>query len=128
MWYGYPVMNWDLSSVAGRVAKFLEAHGYKGLPFPPPACSTSSETGRTSLTGMLAVAAGLGEFGWSGLLADPQFGPRQRLVSIVTDAALEPSPMYDGPSLCHPGSCKRACVKACPTGAMTGRVSVEPRR
>jgi len=125
MWYGYPVMNWDLSSVAGRVAKLLEAHGYKGLPFPPTGLLYKFGNRADFSHRHAAVAAGLGEFGWSGLLLTPQFGSRQRLVSIVTDAPLEPSPMYAGPRLCRPDSCKRACVRACPTGAMTGEVSLE---
>jgi epoxyqueuosine reductase len=125
MWYGYPVVNWDLSSVAGRVAKLLEARGYKGLPFPPTGLLYKFGNRADFSHRHAAVAAGLGEFGWSGLLLTPQFGSRQRLVSIVTDAALEPSPMYNGPRLCRPDSCKRACVRACPTRAMTGEVSIE---
>ena len=125
MWYGYPVMNWELSSAASRVAKFLEVRGFKGLPFPPTGLNYKFGIRADFSHRHAAVAAGLGEFGWSGLLLTPQFGPRQRLVSIVTDAPLEPTPMYSGPSLCRPGSCGRACVEACPTGAMTGRVSLE---
>ena len=125
MWYGYPVMNWDLSSAASRVARFLEIHGFKGLPFPPTGLLYKFGDRADFSHRHAAVAAGLGEFGWSGLLLTPQFGPRQRLVSIVTDAPLEASPMYDGPRLCRPTSCKRVCVSACPTRAMTGRVSVE---
>jgi epoxyqueuosine reductase len=125
MWYGYPILNWDLSSVASRVAKFLEAHGFKGLPFPPTGLLYKFGNRADFSHRHAAVAAGLGEFGWSGLLLTPRFGPRQRLVSIVTDAPLEPSPLYDGPRLCRPDSCGRACVKACPTGAMTGQVTLE---
>jgi epoxyqueuosine reductase len=125
MWYGYPVMNWDLSSAASRVVRFLETHGFKGLPFPPTGLLYKFGDRADFSHRHAAVAAGLGEFGWSGLLLTPHFGPRQRLVSIVTDAPLEASPMYDGPRLCRPRSCRRACVTACPTEAMTGRVSVE---
>jgi epoxyqueuosine reductase len=125
MWYGYPVLNWDLSSIASRVAKFLEARGFKGLPFPPTGLLYKFGNRADFSHRHAAVAAGLGEFGWSGLLLTAQFGPRQRLVSIVTDALLEPSPLYGGPSLCRPDACGRACVKACPTAAMTGRVFVE---
>lgn len=125
MWYGYPVMNWDLSSAASRVARFLEIHGFKGLPFPPTGLLYKFGDRADFSHRHAAVAAGLGEFGWSGLLLTPQFGPRQRLVSIITDAPLDPSPMYDGPRLCRPSSCKRVCVTACPTEAMRGRVSVE---
>jgi hypothetical protein len=70
------------------------------------------------------VAAGLGQFGFSGLVLTPEFGPRQRLVSIITDAPLEGSPMYTGPELCQPKACGYACIKACPTKAMTGKVSL----
>ena len=76
MWYGYPVMNWDLSSVAGRVAKFLERHGYKGLPFPPTGLLYKFGNRADFSHRHAAVAAGLGEFGWSGLLLTPQFGPQ----------------------------------------------------
>lgn len=124
MWYGYVVPNWDLSSAASRLARFLEARGFKGLPFPPTGLLYKYGNRADFSHRHAAVAAGLGELGFSGLLLTPQFGPRQRLVSIITDAPLEPSPMYDGPRLCRPDSCKRACIEACPTKAMTGKVSL----
>jgi len=33
--------------------------------------------------------------------------------------------MYHGPKLCQPDACGYACLKACPTGAMKGKVSLE---
>ena len=62
-----------------------------------------------------AVAAGLGEIGWSGLAITPEFGSRCRFISIVTDAELVPTPMYDGPPLCD--MCGE-CIKHCPSRAM----------
>ncbi len=62
-----------------------------------------------------AVAAGLGEMVWTGLTSTPEFGPRVRFISIVTDAKLLPTPMYDGPELCD--RCMD-CVKCCPSYAM----------
>jgi hypothetical protein len=35
MWYGYVIANWNLSSAASRLVRFLESKGFKGLPFPP---------------------------------------------------------------------------------------------
>src|SRR4030042_5271465 len=35
MWYGYVVLNWDLSSAVRRLVNFLESKGFKALPFPP---------------------------------------------------------------------------------------------
>ena len=62
-----------------------------------------------------AAAAGLAEIGWSGLAITPEFGSRCRFISIVTDAELEPTPMYDGPPLCD--MCME-CVKHCPTASL----------
>ena len=71
-----------------------------------------------------AAAAGLGEIGWSGLLITPEFGPRCRFISIVTDAELAPTPMYDGPGLCD--MCGD-CIRHCPSGAMKRDLnSLEP--
>jgi epoxyqueuosine reductase len=123
MWYGYPVLNWDLSSAANRLARSIEAHGFSGLPFPPTGLLYKHGNRADFSHRHAAVAAGLGEIGFSGLLLTPQFGPRQRLVSIITDAPLEPSPMYDGPELCCPDHCGLACIENCPTRAMTGRTS-----
>ena len=61
-----------------------------------------------------AVAAGLGEIGWSGNLLTPEFGPRQRVAFILTDAPLEPDPLFEG------GLCDHCmlCVKDCPGNAI----------
>jgi epoxyqueuosine reductase len=67
-----------------------------------------------------AVAAGLGEVGWNGILLTPQYGPRQRVACLVTDAKLEPDAVYSGPSLCR--RCK-ACVEACPVLAIERELS-----
>ena len=45
---------------------------------------------------LAAVAAGLGEIGWNHLLLTPEFGPRQRLACLITDAPLEPDPLFEG--------------------------------
>ena len=124
MWYGYVIANWNLSSAASRLVRFLESKGFEGLPFPPTGLSYKYGNVADFSHRHAAVAAGLGEFGFSGLLLTPQFGPRQRLVSIVTDAPLNPSVLYDGPKLCRPDRCGYACLKACPTTAMTGKASL----
>jgi epoxyqueuosine reductase len=124
MWYGYVILNWDLSSAARRLVRFLEAKGFKGLPFPPTGLLYKYGNRADFSHRHAAVAGGLGEFGFSGLLLTPEFGPRQRLVSIITDAPLKASPMYNGPELCRPDACGYACIKACPTTAMGGKVSL----
>jgi ferredoxin len=56
-----------------------------------------------------AVAAGLGEIGYSGLFLSPQFGPRQRLALLITDAPLKPDPLFEG-KICD--RCMK-CVEEC---------------
>ncbi len=55
------------------------------------------------------VAAGLGELGHSKLLLTPQFGPRQRVFVVLTEAELDPTPLFTG-AVCD--GCM-ACVREC---------------
>ena len=64
---------------------------------------------------VMAFAAGLGEFGWSKMFLTPEFGPRQRLVAILSDAPLDPDPLFDG-KICD--RCKR-CVSECSGNAIS---------
>ncbi|MCC6473449.1 MAG: epoxyqueuosine reductase [Burkholderiales bacterium] len=125
MWYGYVTLNWDLSSAVNRMVRFLERRGFKALPFPPTGLLYKYGNVGDFSHRHAAVAAGLGEFGFNGLVLTPEFGARQRLVSIITDAPLAVSPMYDGQALCQPQACGYACIRACPTKAMTGRTSFD---
>jgi epoxyqueuosine reductase len=126
LFYGYGLTNLELSRIANRAAKRLEHHGYKGLMFPP-----TWSVGIYRWTGLkdgslkadfshrhAAVAAGLGEFGWNGLVITPSFGSRVRFNSIITNAPLAPSPMYDGPQICQPERCKYLCSRTCPAQAL----------
>ncbi len=126
MWFGYPILNWNLSWMAIRVAKFLELKGYPSLPFPPTYSVgwwRSEELSADFSHRHAAVAAGLGEFGLNGLLLTPEFGPRQRLISMITDAPLVPDPLYTGPKLCRTDVCGQLCIKLCPSGALAGTQS-----
>ncbi len=64
-----------------------------------------------------ALAAGLGEFGWSGRFLTPEYGPRHMLCAVVTTLALTPDPLYAGPALCDPAHCG-VCARVCPTHAI----------
>lgn len=71
-----------------------------------------------------AYICGLGEIGYSKMFLTPQFGPANRQAFILTDAELEPDPIYDGPKLCN--DCM-ACARACPGQCldMNERVTVD---
>jgi hypothetical protein len=58
-----------------------------------------------------AVACGVGEMGWSKVLLTRKFGPRVRIGTILTDAALEPDPLLEPGTLCN--RCMR-CARECP--------------
>ncbi len=116
-------MNQRLDYISYWVGKFLEERGFIAISTPAsniwryrPYKGREGEFLPDLSQIHAAVCAGLGEIGWSGLFLSPEYGPRQRMVSIITDAPLEPTPMYDGPSLCD--RCLE-CVKACPTQAFT---------
>jgi len=66
-----------------------------------------------------ATRAGLGEFGYNNIVLTPQFGPRQRFNSIITEAELEPDPLIEAP-ICLRDEC-RLCIKACYMDVITFR-------
>jgi len=68
-----------------------------------------------------AYLCGLGEIGYSKVLLTPQFGPRQRVGVVITEAELDPDPIYDGPALCN--RCM-ACVRECPGRAISAERTV----
>ena len=62
-----------------------------------------------------AVACGLGKFGLNNLVISPDWGPRVRLATVITDAAFEyDQPLGENP--CLTGE----CVKICPVHALDG--------
>jgi len=69
-----------------------------------------------------AQRAGLGWIGRNGLLVQPGLGSLTVLGGIVVDAGIEP----DEPALDGCGDC-RACVDACPAGALAGDRLVDCR-
>lgn len=130
LYYGFGLINYELSRIGNLTAKrMLESEGFKALMFPP-----SFLVGHYRFVHRIieeepkfwadfshrhaAVAAGLGEFGFSGLVLVPKYGSRVRFNSIITNAPLDASPMYDGAKLCQPEKCNYTCVKECPTEAL----------
>lgn len=115
-----------LDNIAFHMAKYLEKNGYLAIATAVTVIwrykllDNKDECFIPDISHIhAATAAGMGEIGWSGLFLSPEYGPRQRLTSIITDAPLKPDPMYGGPSLCD--KCFM-CVKACPTKAFSKEV------
>lgn len=126
-WGGEPNSNYPgpfqigmipkLDTICLRVTRFLLRQGFTTVPMPctyywrhrphkdVKFCHAASFSHMNAF-----VAAGLGEYGWHGMVMSPKYGPRQRIISLVTTAELTPDPLYDGEPLCDRcGQCEKAC-------------------
>lgn len=116
-------MNYTLDGISFGVARWLEDRGYRAVAIPASNIwhyrprGSVAETFAPDLSHIhAAAAAGLGEIGYSGLLMTPEYGTRQRFCSVITDAPLQPDPLYHGPPLCD--MCFE-CVRECPMDTFT---------
>ncbi len=120
-------MNAKLDHISFSIAHFLDNNGYDAVPI------VSSNIWRYRSYKELdavfspdmshiyaSVCAGLCEMGWNGLALSPEYGPRNRFVSIITDAELEPTPLLPGGTLCD--MCGE-CIRSCPTDAYRKEVN-----
>jgi len=117
-YYGYAIINQEMGQAAFRLAKAIEDVGFLALPFPPTVYPKEMNYQRQSAEFShrhAAVAAGLGEFGYSGLVLTEKYGTRAHFVSILTTADLPPDEVRREPTLCD--RCDK-CVAACPSGAL----------
>ena len=120
----YNVVNRELNRIAFRVAKFLQDKGYRALQVPAsPPYDVSRNMGDLSHR-HAGYIAGLGVFGKNSLLLSTKFGPRIRLVSVITDARLTADKPLDL-DLCK--DCDK-CIRACPAGALKGERVVDKLR
>ena len=117
----YNTTNRILDEAAYRLANVLFSLGFRAHFFPRDGYGEIGalvEKPEAAFSQVLAGKyAGLGTIGANHCLLTPEFGPRVRLVSVVTDAVLSPDPMIEG-DLCS--GCGK-CAAACPIGAFTGR-------
>ena len=93
----YNTANMRLQMIAAQMAAFLEDRGYPSLFLPAGGYRVGAQRYAFFSHRHAAVAAGLGEFGLNNLLLTPQYGPRQRLESMITTAELAPDPLCEGP-------------------------------
>jgi epoxyqueuosine reductase QueG len=106
--YGYDWLeDRFLALTTYRVAEFLEDNGFEAVPLPhippevPPLGIPISDD-KPAPNVLLdfndaAVRAGMGELDYTGLLLTPEFGPRQRIQVILTEAELGPDPVHKDP-------------------------------
>lgn len=101
------------------VTTWLRSQGWRFLAIPPDTHYTAkkfiSAVFRLFSHKTAATCAGLGWIGKNGLLITPNFGPAVALATVLTNA---PIPVCENPyKVSRCGHC-RACVEACPAGAI----------
>jgi len=111
----YQKVNALLDELALRVALALQTSGARALPLPASQILDAERLTSSLSHKAVAIAAGIGWQGKSLLVVSPKFGPRLRLVTVLTDCALAP----DAPLRNRCGACT-ACMEACPAGAIRG--------
>ncbi len=115
------IMNDKLDVLSFRIGRMLDDLGYATVPIASSniwryrGYKEMDATFAPDMSHIYAgVCAGLGELGWNGLCITPEYGARNRFISIITEAELTPTPLYSGKKLCD--MCGE-CVRKCPTNA-----------
>lgn len=131
---GYANINDVYAPIALReIGDFLEDNRYEAVLYQNTSIRLGTGVGEPVREGLpkpdvflhfrvAAYLCGMGEIGWSKVFLTPRFGPRQRFAFIITDAPLEPDPIYEGEPLCD--RCMR-CVAECPGNAISADESVK---
>ncbi len=110
------MVNGRLTWQGYRLLKQIHKAGYAGLPLMGGPVDGRILKGALYYP-ELARAAGLGYRGWHSMLITPEFGTRQRLGGVLTTAPLAATKREIEKRFCD--ECGGACVKNCPSGAIT---------
>jgi len=106
-------VNALLDEIAVRMVSYIQSSGSKAVPIPASHILDRVQWRSYISHKAVAIAAGVGWQGKSLVVVNPQYGPRVRLATILTDLSLEP----DEPVSNRCGSCS-ACADACPGRAI----------
>ena len=109
----YRTVNATLDRLTARLVTWITEQGFSACAVP-----ASQIVDETHLLGSIShkAVARLAGIGWQGkslLIVSPQYGPRIRLATLLTDMPLSP----DKPLKNRCGTCNE-CVKACPASAI----------
>ena len=134
--FGYNDLNAYLRGLSNNVALFLEDQGYESFPLDPSVDEREREVKilqeepepMVKILGDFShrhaiVQSGLGEISAGCMVVVPKFGPRIRLVSVITTAPIEPDPLPERKArfnICQPEACGLQCAKKCPGKALPG--------
>lgn len=135
----YDTLNELLGSGAYNLVRWLEDEGYRSMTFPETdSYAILWEQYNAGYEGFVpcfnhmavAVAAGLGKLGTCGVVLTPEYGARQRWISVVTEAPLSFSREMKE-EIClekqSHDSCHK-CIDACPIQAISLDCGTDVRR
>ncbi len=110
----YQQVNWRLDRTELDIALYLQMLGANALPIPASVIvDWQGQRGHLSHRDA-AIEAGLGWRGRHGLVVTREFGAQIRFATILTDLPLIAGEPISG----NCGTC-RACIEACPAGAIS---------
>lgn len=119
--HGYDAVNYRLDYFASLISSVIQRNSYKVMPLP---AAERIDNNRVCASISHKITARLAGFGWIGkncLLINPDYGPRIRWTSVLTDAPFdENNKILENKC----GSCDK-CVKVCPAQAIHGRTFME---
>lgn len=118
----YRNYNKELKVLAENIARDLTQSGFESIATEPSIGDSNLDEYKKSLTldishKMLATRAGLGWIGKTALFISEKFGPRLRLVSILTNTPIDYCKTPINESKC--GDCS-ICIDECPAKAANG--------
>lgn len=109
----YLKVNALLDEIALKVMRYIQDSGARALPIPASQLLDEKEWYSYLSHKAVAIAAGIGWQGKSLLVVNPKYGPRIRLVTVLTDMHIKPDRHLK--NLC--GKCT-SCTEACPAKAI----------
>lgn len=123
------LMNSRLDELSYRLATRIEELGYGAVPI----CSSNiwRYNQYKDLKAVFApdvshiymsVVAGLSDMGYNGLALTPEYGARNRFVTVIADMAIAPDPLIPPGTICD--KCM-LCRKHCPSLALTKELNGE---
>lgn len=115
----YNTTNRILDEAAYHLANYLNQKGFRAHFFPRDCYGDISVLVKKPEAAFSHVIAGkysgLGTIGMNHTLITKEYGPRIRIVSVITDAELTPDPLPEKEYCIRCG----LCMKNCPTGAFS---------
>ena len=109
----YREVNSALDGITEQILTWIAGRGFRAAAIPASHIADELNLLGTLSHKAIARMAGIGWQGKSLLIVSPQFGPRIRLATVITDMPLE----ADRPVRNRCGTCK-VCTEACPVSAI----------